>query len=99
MVAENRSAESGTASGVRIAMVPHEVPVANETMAATRNTATGSKLIGRPAPIADFMNPAVSRSMHTWPRDHARVRTTKAMNMLLNPPIVAANACRMLRMP
>jgi hypothetical protein len=84
---------------VRIAIVPHEVPVAKETMAATRNTATGSMAMGRLEPIADFRNPAVSRSVHTWPRDHARVSTTKAMNMLLNPLTVAAIACRMLRMP
>jgi len=87
---------SGIANGVKIAIVPQEVPVANETVAATRKITMGSRPGGTAGPTAPLMNPAVARSVQTWPRDQARVSTTNAMSMLLNPLIIASSASRMV---
>jgi len=59
------SSTSGTANGVRMAIVPQEVPVAKDTAAATRKTAIGKISGGKLGPTAPLRKPAVPRSLHT----------------------------------
>jgi hypothetical protein len=80
-------------SGTRIAIVPHDVPVANEISAAAANTATGSIVSGKPAVCSMWLTYwAVPTACVTAPSDQARTRITMARTIARSPPSQASIA-------
>ena len=88
-----------TARGTMIAMVPHEVPVANATRAAHRKVAAGMSGAMSTLPSDSVTKWAVSISLQTALRAHARMRTTMAMSMDFIPASHAASVSPSERIP
>jgi hypothetical protein len=81
-----------------MAMVPHEVPVANEITAAMTNTASGSNARGIRSERALERNEAVPTAVVTSPKDHARTRMMIASTIARMPPTNAEMVRESVRM-
>src|SRR5690625_1929564 len=77
--------------GVRIAIVPHDVPVAKEINIAIINTRKGSSAGVIQASVMDTTYSAVPKTSVTNPIDHAKTMMIKAGTIVLIPPRIVSS--------
>ena len=89
---------SGITSGMRMAIVAHEVPVAKAIAAAVTNTRAGIIWKGMESPRSCARKAAVPISPVIAPRDHARMSTSIAVIIAFIPATAADNVSCRVRM-
>src|SRR5690625_6828745 len=77
--------------GVRIAIEPHDVPVAKEINIAIINTRKGSSAGVIQASVMDTTYSAVPKTSVTNPIDHAKTMMIKAGTIVLIPPRIVSS--------